>query len=363
MTLVAALAQLPDVEPHVISFVPGLRRPERRIVDGTPIVYLPRIRRLSSLTLHILERRSLARELRSLDADLVHAHDSTRYGYICLKAVRGAPVVVVVHGISREERKFERSVLAHLRFSIAGTNLERYCVRHARWLMQPTRYPEEYFGDEIRGRIWDVALPIADRFFVASEPVAGRILCAGAVIRRKRLLDLVEALPAIASVVPETHLCVAGGEEYSEYAQEVRARVRQLGLESRVEFRGPLSPEELVDEYRRASVFVLPSGQETSPMAISEAMAAGVPVVATRVGGVPSLVEEGRTGSIVEPGDVAALAERVVEVLGDRERASALGAAARQRAERSSRVSAVASRVRDVYVEVLREYAAHDSRR
>jgi glycosyltransferase involved in cell wall biosynthesis len=133
----------------------------------------------------------------------------------------------------------------------------------------------------------------------------------------------------------------------------VRARVRELGLESRVEFLGGLSPAAMVDQYRRASVFVLPSAQETSPLAIGEAMAAAVPVVATRVGGVASLVDEGRTGHVVDLGDVTTLAERIAGVLGDPTRASELGAAGRAVAERDFRLDVVSRRMRDAYQEVL----------
>ena len=356
MALMSALARLPDVEPHAVAFVPGLAAATRKEFEGRVSVdYLPAPRRFRSLTLHVRERHALAGALTALRPDVVHAQDALRHGFVCLKTFERARVLLTIHGIAREELRFATGPTERLRVAATSIPLQGYCIRHARFLTFSTTYAREYLGDRVRGRSWEIANPIPDRFFVASRrPEAGRVLHIGKLIPLKRLLDLVEALPAIASVVPETHLCVAGGEEYSEYAQEVRARVRQLGLESRVEFRGPLSPEELVDEYRRASVFVLPSGQENSPLTIGEAMAAGVPVVATRVGGVPSLVEEGRTGSIVEPGDVAALAERVVEVLGDRERASALGAAARETAEKTFRIDVVARAMRALYEEMVR---------
>jgi glycosyltransferase involved in cell wall biosynthesis len=108
----------------------------------------------------------------------------------------------------------------------------------------------------------------------------------------------------------------------------------------------------MLDEYRRAAVFVLPSAQETSPMVIAEAMAAGVPVVATRVGGVPYLVEDGRTGFFVEVGDIDGLAQRVGDLLGDERTRRSFAAAARSRAEQF-RTAAVAARVRTVYEEAV----------
>jgi glycosyltransferase involved in cell wall biosynthesis len=357
VALVAALSGLADVEPSVVSFVAGLDRARRAEVDGVSVEYLPRIRRLGALTLHLRERRALGRSLGTLKPDLVHAHDATRYGYVCLTAAEQEPVVIVIHGISRQEQRFERSPIGRARFLLAGSLLERYCIRHARYVLQPTPYAAALFGRELRGRTWEVPNPVADGFFgLERDPVPGRILYAGTIIPLKRVLDLVEALGTVSAALPEAHLRVAGGGLGSPYGRRVQARVRELELDSRVTFLGALSSRELVDEYRRASVLVLPSAQENSPVVIAEAMAVGVPVVATRVGGVSYLVDEGRTGFIVEAGDVSALAERIVEVLADPTGASLLGANARERAERF-RARAVAERVREVYAEVLRLHA------
>jgi glycosyltransferase involved in cell wall biosynthesis len=128
--------------------------------------------------------------------------------------------------------------------------------------------------------------------------------------------------------------------------------VRALGLEDRVSLLGALPAERLMEEYRHASVLVLPSAQETSPLVIAEAMAAGVPVVATRVGGVAHLVDDGRTGFVVEVGDVGALAQRIAALIGDDDTRRAFSSAARSCAQRF-RPAAVAARVHAVYQRAL----------
>jgi glycosyltransferase involved in cell wall biosynthesis len=350
-TLASALAAFPDVDPHVMTFVPGLAETERREGGGgVPVSYLPAPRRLRSSTLHVRERRSLRRELAALRPDVVHGQDTLQYGFMCLKTEQPAPVVLSIHGIARAELRFAPNLIVRLRVALAISALERYCIRNARYLTEPTRYPEEFFGDEIRGRIWDVGNPISDDFFsLQPKPEPGRILYAGSFIPRKRVLDLVEAMPRVLESLPGVSLRAVGGDSDPEYANRVRARVRELGLEQRVSLVHGLSYDELVDEYRRASLLVLPSGEETSPMVIGEAMAAGVPVVATRVGGVGYLVDEGSTGYLVEPGDVTTLAERIVDVVSAPQHAAAMGAAGRAKADGSFRIEAVAARVRAVY--------------
>ena len=351
--LVSGLHELPGVEPHVISFVQGLKRANRRKVGNVPVDYLPGSNRFGFLTRHRRERRSLEEVLGTLSPDVVHAQDTLGFGYTCLKAARGIPVVVSVHGIVREAVKHMPNGLDRLRLKMFGVPVERYCIRHARYLVQPTRYPERYFGREISGRIVDVGNPISDSFFsVDPAPEPGVILYGGGVIPLKRLLDLVEAMPLILAVVPDARLRVAGSELDAAYARRVRGRVHELRLEARVAFLGALSPDEMVDEFRHASILVLPSGQETSPMVIGEAMAAGLPVVATRVGGVQDLVDDGVTGHVVDAGDVASLAARVADVLGEPDKRAAFGAAGRAKADRSFRRRAVATRVAAVYEEL-----------
>ena len=94
----------------------------------------------------------------------------------------------------------------------------------------------------------------------------------------------------------------------------VEARVRELDLEDAVTLTGALPPDEVAGYYRQADVVVLASFSEGVPVVLMEALAHGRPVVATRVGGIPELVEHGVTGLVVSPGDVKELAEALQEV-------------------------------------------------
>lgn len=362
LNLLEGLRVFGDVEPHVVTFVPGAKRQLSADNGSYPVRYLPGRSRFNNLTLYRGNRLTLQRALAELRPDIVHAQDAIGYGYVSLRAAGRVPVVVSIHGIVREEPKHLAMGLERLRTGVARARVQAYCIRHARYLLQPTTYPEEYFGREIRGRIVDVGNPIADRFFeVERAPERGRLLFAGTVSRGKRLLDLVEALPLLRRSVPDVSLRAAGPTPDPAYLSLVRARIAELGLEDRVTLLGPLTPAELLEEYGRASLLVLPSGQETSPMVIGEAMAVGLPVVATRVGGVPYLVEDGRTGFVVDVGDVDAIAERASRLLAADRRGFEFGAAARRVACERFRSADVAARVRDVYLAALGE-GSHSAR-
>jgi glycosyltransferase involved in cell wall biosynthesis len=351
VNLVDGLASFSDLELAVVTFDRGADRSRR--VDGPParVEYLAARERLVNLTLYRGDRRLLRQALDELAPDVVHAQDTLGYGYVSLRVARREPVVVSIHGIVRETRKLVQRPRDRLQVTVAGVWLERYCVRNAKYLVQPTRYPEEYFDGELRGRIVDVGNAVSDAFFaVEPAPVRGRVLFVGGVTDGKRVLDLVEAIARVRVAAPDVTLRVAGPPS-EPYAQRVAERIAELGLGDCAALLGPLSTEQLLEEYRLASVFVLPSAQETSPMVIAEAMAAGVPVVATRVGGVPYLVDHGATGLLVDVGDLDALADRIAALVGDDDLRRAFGRTARSRASERYRPVEVAARVRAVYEE------------
>ena len=349
VNLVDGLVSLGGDELHVVTLTHAAASSSETAGSGVHVHRLASPRRLNNLTFYRSTRRALSALLDELRPDVVHAQDALGYGYVCLKASRSVPVVVTVHGIVRETRKALTRPRDRLQASLAGVAVERYCIRHAPHLLQSTPYPGEYFDGEIRGRIVDIPNAASERFFALEPaPEAGRVVFAGVVGRGKRVVDLVEAVAR----VPAASVRIAGPMPDAEYARELADRVQALRLAGRVELLGSLATEELTEEFRRASVLVLPSQQETSPFVIAEAMAAALPVVATRVGGIPHLVDDGRTGFVVDVGDVDALAQRVSELVDDEARRRSFAAAARAAAQ-EFRPAAVAARVRSVYDEVV----------
>lgn len=159
------------------------------------------------------------------------------------------------------------------------------------------------------------------------------LVTAGRLERVKGFDVLLDAFAEVRERAPSARLVLAG--DGAERASLI-ARARELGVLEGVEFAGHLAPHELRARLARASVFVLPSRSEGMPLALIEAMAAGVPVVATRVGGVPEVVHSG-TGRLVEPERPPELARAVLDVLRDDALARHLSKEGRARAEAFSR--------------------------
>lgn len=143
--------------------------------------------------------------------------------------------------------------------------------------------------------------------------VRGRnVIFSGALEKRKGLDVFLMAWGEILKVFPESRLTIIGkGQEEAG----LKGLAKELGLEDTVFFLGAV--ENVPSYLRDADLFVLPSYQEGMPNALLEAMACGLPVVATRIGGVVDVVKDGENGLLVEPGDHVSLAEAVLRILGD----------------------------------------------
>ena len=170
-----------------------------------------------------------------------------------------------------------------------------------------------------------VAIPSWRAALDAGPPT---VLYLGMVKEAKGVFDLLEAWPAVRARVPDARLVLAGIGELDR----ARAVAQQHGFADALETPGWIVGEAKDALLRRAWVFTLPSHWEAMPMSVLEAMAAGLPVVATRVGGVPSAVADGRTGILVEPHQPEPLAAALARLLGDAGLRRSLGEAGRERA-------------------------------
>lgn len=156
------------------------------------------------------------------------------------------------------------------------------------------------------------------------------VIYAGVLIPGKGIHHLLRAFAKVAQDFPEARLEIVGREENPHYLKELRIEVARLKLDGRVSFVGEVSQVELASRFTKATVFALPSISEGLGRVVLEAMATGTPVLGSRIGGIPDMVQEGLTGFLVPPGDEEALAERLRWVLSHPQEAKAMGHRARE---------------------------------
>jgi glycosyltransferase involved in cell wall biosynthesis len=157
------------------------------------------------------------------------------------------------------------------------------------------------------------------------------IVYAGVLTPLKGVDVLLRAFAAIAADFPDAQLRLIGAEIDARFAAGLRHAAADLTIAERVTFVGEVTQVELAGELARGSFLVLPSHSEGLGRVVLEAMATGRAVLATNVGGIPDLVEQGKTGYLVPAGDVDALRDRLAWLLRHPEECAEMGAAGRAR--------------------------------
>lgn len=163
---------------------------------------------------------------------------------------------------------------------------------------------------------------------VKTEPTGTtRITFAGIFGEHKGVEYLIRAMAMLRNEPVMLHLAGKGDGE-----PKLRELIEELELQERVVFHGQVDNAEMINLYRETDIFCLPAvSPENQPVTITEAMACGIPVIASRIGGVPELVEDGVTGYLTEPRNAEDLAEKIRMMISDRTRMRLMGEAGRQR--------------------------------
>ncbi|MES2564280.1 MAG: glycosyltransferase family 4 protein, partial [Pseudomonadota bacterium] len=172
------------------------------------------------------------------------------------------------------------------------------------------------------------------------------------------IYDIATALRALAllrATCPGAHMTIAG--EGPERAM-LTALTCSLGVTDHVVFTGGVDNERMQDLYRRADLFLNSSVVDNMPNSILEALASGVPVVSTDAGGIPFMVEHGKTALLVPPRDAHALARAVLELLNDPDQAGRLAKEGLSLAQQYSWAN-VRARLFNVYSALVKETPAH----
>lgn len=170
-----------------------------------------------------------------------------------------------------------------------------------------------------------------------------------ACLREEKRIDvLIKAAPEILARFPDAHFLIVGDGTCRE---ALVALTRRLGVNDRFSFLG--HRDDVPQILAQADVFVLPSRSEAFPNSIIEAMASGLPVVASNVGGIPELVEDGKTGHLVPPGDAKALAAALNGLLDDPHRSAEYGRAGRIKIEANYSFDRMVEQMETLYVTEL----------
>lgn len=312
-----------DIDLHVLALVKNGDVMDVVRHEGVTFhrVGMPRTRIVPNL---LTAGARLAPVFRAMNPDVVNSHDCiTTDG--ALRA--GCKVVHTIHGIKSKEARYLKGrgrMAAYLHHAMESRQASKCSA-----LLAVAQYGLDCFSSAgVPGYVINV--PVEDVFFdvPAMGPAKG-ILFVGSVRKRKNVMAAIQAMPAVLADHPDATLYVCGDFGEPAYAAEVRAYVAEHSLERSVQFAGLVDRETVCDYLAKSRCLILPSRQETSPGVICQAMAAGRVPIASPVGGVPEMIDDGVTGFIVPEDDSEKLAHRIIELMDDSSMAKRMGSAAK----------------------------------
>jgi len=280
---------------------------------GYEVFYLSNTERINTFRFSILFK--LVRILKEQNVDIIHchAHKSTVYGTVAAVLAKTPVVMAHVHGLGRS-RNFRRKLMNFLLFKkinriVPVAESVREDVLKNYWSV-----PEEKISvleNSIDyGRFADVSISKEDAKRILGLPsdafVFGTI---GRLAPTKGLLYLIEAFPKVKEQKPSAHLVLFGD---GPCRAEIEQQASNMSCRDSIHFLG--HRDNIEQLLRGMDVFVLSSVAEGMPRAILEVMAAGIPCIATEVGGIPEIISGNNVGVLVPPKDSEALAEAMINI-------------------------------------------------
>jgi glycosyltransferase involved in cell wall biosynthesis len=234
--------------------------------------------------------------------------------------------------------------------------LIRFLLRRCDAVATVSEYWRSYVAKMVpQNKVWIIPNPVeAKKFLELKEKGFERkkviFLFAGAITSYKGIRDLLEAVQKARDSMQTAKVRIIGDGDLMDECQK---KVKEEQLDDTISFLGYVSEEEKIRLFRTSDVFVLPSHMDAFPVAILEAMSAGMPVVSTMVGGIPSIVHEGETGFLVPPGDINALSQRMIRLIEDPDLREKMGQRAAKYVSENFDVELVARRLNELLESVV----------
>lgn len=314
-----------------------------------------------------ISSREVARLCRKYKMDIIHGQSPSSWGYGLLRR-DDIPFVVTLHSTSFGEfisyldvplSFINRNLVIEAMLEMLAaflTKIEYKCADKVIAVSKAIAEETVRFYRLPRERVVTIHNGIDCSSFsdlqVEEENEGHTILSVGRLSWRKGYKCLIDAIPNILSEYPNAKLLLVGDGSQRTPLQH---HVRKLGIENSVHFLGKVSAERLYSLYLEADVYVQPSLYEPFGITILEAMSMRKPVVATRVGGIPELITNGKEGILVEPGNSLQLARAITNVFSDSSCRRRFGSNARKRVESEFTWDVIAKKTYKFYTNLLND--------
>lgn len=349
--LIKELKKFDDLDLHIITSTKQVNANKTIVSTGFTVHYVSSSRLPRLVTSLTFDQCRLKRKIREIKPDLIHAHmTAPLYGYPALKS--GYPAIITVHGIVSEESKTWQGVSGRIK-RVLFLVMENYVFKNAKTLTVVSPYVKNEIRKRCDSNIHVIPNGVHEDFFeLKNNEIENRLLFVGGLEPRKGLLNLLKAVNIVKDEIPQLKLHIVGRVRKKTYFKSLREYIGKNDLSKYVIFKGSLTEDELKKEFSECTVFTFPSQEESQGIVLLEAMAVRKPVIATNIGGIPYIVDNGKTGLLVEYGDVAGLARGILKLLKNKKLREEYGKKGREKAKSFSNVE-IAKRYYELYKTVI----------
>ena len=349
--LLQGFVEMPGVEIHVVSCTQQPMSSPAKLAENIWFhsVHVPKIGWMRTCYQGCI--RAVRKTLKKIQPNIVHGQGTERDNAISA-VFSGFPNVLTIHGNMRLIAKVNRA--RPFSYMSLSALLERFTIPRAKGVVCISRYTEHAVRDLAR-KTWVVPNAIEQDFFHVRRAPRQElvILCVGYVILRKNQNAFIRALDPLAGAQPFKLRFLGQVSADNPYAFEFLDLIKTRHW---CEYSGFANRDRLKQELAGARLLALPSLEENCPMVLLEAMAAGVPVAAANVGGVPDLVQEGINGSLFDPTSAESIRTAIVRALENPELTDAQAERAQRQARELYHPKIVAHQHVQIYQEVLQRY-------
>lgn len=283
--------------------------------------------------------------------DLIHSHPVSG---AFVGTLLGIPTMLTLHGMMWREKNYAGGVYSRFTYEV---NIQRfnYVSRRLKKLIAISPYVVSEVDHYLKTRIPDMEVienPVSDAFFEQEKKEKeGLILYPAYFSSLKNQYNLIEALYRLKKDNVNFHCVLPGMIMDYGYFDTIKKLIQNYNLQNDITIPGPVPFSQMLRLYSEASVMVLTSYQETAPLVISEAMASGTPVIASRVSGIPYMVSEGNSGLLINPRDPAEIADTIRTVLEDSSLRKKFSEESRQIAGSRWKSEVITNKLLDVYMQ------------
>lgn len=357
------LAKMYNIDLNIISIKRGLMHSMQTKKNGIRFHFIrtpfPLPLRLSWF--YINDFLKLKKCLKSIQPDLIHAHGTEgENGFLAI--LQNYPIIVSLQGIINHIYTAKMSIqdlnLAWKFLMPLQRKMELFAIKHADCVIAKSSYSADFAKQFITGaKVRIIPDPVGRHFLEFTPNKANQIPVVsfvGPAINRKGIFTFLNAIAKVQQHFLQVKMMIITTTGLADDDRKrIIAYARNLGILGRIFFMGQVDHIEMPEFLQRTTVHVHPSYFDNFPNAVIEAMALGKPVVASKVGGIPFIIDDGRTGFLCKAGDVNAFADNIIELLKNPHLRFEIGRNARQEVCKRFSPDKICQQLYQTYKEVI----------